>query len=314
MTSSLAARLARSRFAPRSVRVARALDDAAHAVANGELDVAVARASSVLEWTEASAPQRIPAEFTLSVALASRGELAAALPHAEQALALGVAHPAACEPPLAHVMLHTARLAQALGHDARALTLFRDVVAGLDRVREPQPVELEEALTRAGLLAAKSSPDEAARLLARALEVAERAVPGRLAEALFNAATWPLPSEPAPVRRARLERALSLGPAPSLRARVLHNLGAVLEGEGDTASAVARYAEALAAIEAEAGPNAPELRPTLVRLAHLHLGEGLTLLAASLFARALELARGALGERHEVTRAIAGWLGELTGP
>lgn len=137
-------------------------------------------------------------------------------------------------------------------------------------------------------------------------------------EILYNAAT--LRPEASDLARARrdLERVTEGVRGDDrasriLRASAAHNLGVVLEEQGEVEAAREAFERALALREEASGPEDPSLRPTLVKLGQLAQSDGRTVLAMVLLDRALALARKELGEDHDVPRAIEGWKEALRG-
>lgn len=265
------------------------------------------------------------------------GRLGEARASSERAIAIAEAAPAASEPPLPRLLEQLAAILERLGEVEGEEALFRRMLAGYERMREPDPAELSAVLNRLGLLLGRQGRrEEAAPLLGRALSLREAAFGPehpRVAEALYNAATFRagggLAEAEAMLRRAlaiveRLEegrgrdqgapRAGDATPGealdPALGPSILHNLAVLREEQGDAQEAAALYERALAGREALVGPSHPGLRPALVRLARLRHAAGQPTAALPLYERALALALAEHGPGHPIPEAIRAWITE----
>lgn len=305
----------------------RALDELAEALAGGDSERAKASGGRALELGEAlfgakAAELSLPLYGLASVAV-GEGEygeaerlLRRALDETERPKDVSVGAPR-------HRLLEMLASIVLRGRaDVDATeTLLRRWVDACRVAEPPDPVRLGAALNQLGLLLGRRDKrDEAAKTFEEAARVRRGALGERdrsVAEALFNAATFRPASRPLAEVRADLEACLEMtGDASpesrTLRASVLHNLGAILEELGASDEARDRYAEALAVREALVGDEDASLRPTLIRLAQLHHREGSILFALPLYDRALAIATRELGANHEIVRAIEAWKRELT--
>ncbi|WP_437992322.1 tetratricopeptide repeat protein [Sorangium sp. So ce145] len=302
----------------------RLLDVAASELAgsrHADAEATCARALRIAEEIYGDGDAELTAPlYALSSARLAQGRLDEARASSARAIAIAEAA-ASTDPPLPRLLEQLAAILERQGELGDVEALFRRMLAGYERMRDPDPIELSALLNRLGLLLGRrGARAEAAPLFRRAIALREGALGARhalVAEALYNAATFLELEEDLPTaeREVMLRRALEIAEAGAdvdrgLLASILHNLAAAREALGDQAEAAALYERALSAREALVGAAHPSLRPTLVRLAQVHHAAGRPSTALPLYERALALAEAELGADHPVATAIGAWMAE----
>lgn len=180
-----------------------------------------------------------------------------------------------------------------------------------------------DAKNEAGIAALSEGRHADARaLFAQAVTLARASLePGHpsLLEAVYNRGTWPRDPDDSAARAADLEEVVHATRergderSRTLAASASHNLAVLREEAGGDDEARELYADALRLRQELRGPDHPSLRPTLVRLAQLEHRTGRTLLAVTLYERALVLARAELGPNHPHVAALEGYKRQVTG-
>jgi len=269
------------------------------------------------------APEMTTPLYVLAAARLSLGDVEHALPPCLRAVSIAEAHAGTTtEPRLPKLYELAAVLHERTGNLDLAIALHRRLLAGHERMREPDERAIADLSSKLGLLLAKQEHfTEGELLLKRALQTRERLDGARsllAAEALYNLGTVLAGAARAADASRDLRRALSIledldEPALPLLASVRHNLATIVEGLGKTAEAESLYRGALAARESAAGPDDEDLRPTLVRLGQILLKRGERDEALGLFDRALVLAERELGPEHPTTEGIRSFRASAAG-
>lgn len=273
-------------------------------------------AAACLEESErlhgADAVETVPLRYALASCALAQGDFDVARERSERALALAKTDPARSDPPLPQLLEQLAAIHNHRGDDVALEGLLRDVTQSYARMRAPDPAERAAAENRLALhLARHDRRDDAREHFAEAIRLAREGDAAGLALYLHNAASFRVEGdEAADEARARFEEALTSCDDPSLRPKIAHNLATLLAGQGELEAAEARFDEALAAFEADEGPDAPSLRPTYVQRARLRHAAGRFDEAVADYERALPLAEAELGADHPIPAQLRVWIGD----
>jgi len=216
--------------------------------------------------------------INLGYYLLMSGELAAARPYYERALAirervLGPDHPAT-----ARSLNNLGYLLQAMGELAAARPYYERALAIRERVLGPDHPATAGSLNNLGGLLDSMGDLAAARpYFERALAIRERV----------------------------------LGPDHPATARSLNNLGALLQAMGDLSAARPYYERALEISERVLGPDHPDTAQSLNNLGYLLLAMGELAAARPYYERALEVRERVLGPDHPDTATSLNNMGAL---
>ncbi|AKT36696.1 tetratricopeptide repeat protein [Chondromyces crocatus] len=299
-----------------------AVADAFAAGRDAEAEAACERALSLAEDLYGPEdPEVLPLLYARSSAQLAQGRLEQAEASCRRAITLAerAERTESIEPPLSRLLMQLASILERRGDLDGLEALLQRMLAGYERMRDPEPCEHAVVLTRLGLLLGrKGRRDEAAPLLTQAITLRETVFGADhpvVAEALFNAATLrPKGASPEPAEE-MLRRALAIAERPSgatidplVRASILHNLAVVREEQGAVDDAASLYEQALDVREGLVGAEHVSLRPTLVRLAQLRHAQGQLTAALPLYERALPLAEIEHGAGHPIPEAIKAWI------
>ncbi|HYO71423.1 MAG TPA: tetratricopeptide repeat protein [Archangium sp.] len=199
-------------------------------------------------------------------ALEAQGDLAGALEHQWQALALMRRRLGENHPELATFLIRVGNALMAQGDYTAARTAFQQ---GLELVEKTYgPEHLEEALPLNNLgtaLSAQGDPEEALAYYRRALAIIDK-VPG--------------------------------GGPPNIRGAILSNLGRVLDEQGQYPEAWTHLQQALTLAEKTLGREHPDVAVALNNLGKMHFVQGHHEEALAHYERAISLSEKALGPEN----------------